>query len=208
MKSIFKTILIFIFILIANESKANTLFDSLKLAYLNNFKLNAERASMRASREEKRESFSEFLPSVTISGYVSDQENTKTDGSDSNFKPAEQSITVEQKIFQGGSGVATFMKKKHGQSLGEFKLKKVEQEILLSTVEVHTDLLLSKKKVNINLMNIDLLERQVETDQNRLEKGEINLTDLAQSESSLSGAKAALIAENNDLVTNKANFKK
>ena len=27
-------------------------------------------------------------------------------------------------------------------------------------------------------MNIDLLERQVETDQNRLEKGEINLTDL------------------------------
>ena len=208
MKSIFKTILIFIFILIANESKANTLFDSLKSAYLNNFKLNAERASMRASREEKRESFSEFLPSVTISGYVSDQENTKTDGSDSNFKPAEQSITVEQKIFQGGSGVATFMKKKYGQSLGEFKLKKVEQEILLSTVEAHTDLLLSKKKVNINLMNIDLLERQVETDQNRLEKGEINLTDLAQSESSLSGAKAALIAAQNDLVTSKANFEK
>ena len=42
-------------------------------------------------------------------------------------------------------------------------------------------------------MNIDLLERQVETDQNRLEKGEINLADLAQSESSLAGARAELI---------------
>ena len=57
-------------------------------------------------------------------------------------------------------------------------------------------------------MNIDLLERQVETDQNRLEKGEIGLTDLAQSESSLSGAKAALIAAQNDLVTSRANFEK
>ena len=57
-------------------------------------------------------------------------------------------------------------------------------------------------------MNIDLLERQVETDQNRLEKGEISLTDLAQSESSLAGARAQLIAAQNDLVTSKANFEK
>ena len=57
-------------------------------------------------------------------------------------------------------------------------------------------------------MNIDLLERQVETDQNRLEKGEINLTDLAQSESSLAGARAELIAVQNDLVTSKANFER
>ena len=34
------------------------------------------------------------------------------------------------------------------------------------------------------------LNRQVETDKARLQKGEINLTDLAQSESSLAGANA------------------
>ena len=208
MNFLFKIVLIFIFISSINESRANTLFDSLKSAYLNNPKLNAERANMRASREEKRESVSEFLPSVTISGYISDQENTKTGGSDSNFKPSEQAMIVEQKIFQGGSGVASFLKKKHGQSIGEFKLKKVEQEILLEAAKVHTELLLNRKKVNINLMNIDLLERQVETDQNRLEKGEINLTDLAQSEASLAGARAELIAVQNDLVTSKANFER
>ena len=208
MKFLLKIVIILLFVLEINVLNANTLFDSLNSAYLKNPKLNAERASMRAAKEEKRESVSEFLPSVTISGYVSDQQNTKTDGSDSNFKPAEQSVTVEQKIFQGGSGVANFMKKKHGQNLGEYKLKKVEQEILLEAAKAHTNLLLNKKKVNINLMNIDLLERQVETDQNRLEKGEINLTDLAQSESSLSGARAKFIAAQNDLVTSKANFEK
>ena len=208
MKFLFKITLIVIFTLGINESKANTLFDSLNSAYLNNPKLNAERANMRASREEKRESISEFLPSVTVSGYVREQDNTKTGGSESNFKAAEQSVTVEQKIFQGGSGVANFMKKKHGQSLGEFKLKRIEQEILLEAAKVHTELLLNKNKVNINLMNVDLFERQVENDQNRLEKGEINFADLAQSESSLAGARAELIASQNDFVTSKANFEK
>ena len=207
MNFLFKTILVIMFVLIVSETRANTLFDSLNSAYLNNPKLNAERASARASKEVKREAVSEFLPSVTISGYVSEQENTNP-GDDTNFQPAEQSITVEQKVFQGFGGVANLKKKNYGQILAEFQLKKIEQETLLNAADVHADLLLNRKKVNINLINIDLLERQVETDQNRLEKGEINLTDLAQSESSLAGARAKLITAQNDLVTSKANFEK
>ena len=52
-------------------------------------------------------------------------------------------------------------------------MKKTEQEILLEAAKTYTELLLNRKKVDINLMNIDLLERQVETDQNRLEKGKL-----------------------------------
>ena len=207
MKYFLKIVLIIFVTLGFSEARANTLFDSLNSAYLNNLKLNAERASMRASKEEKKEAVSEFLPSITVSGYVSEQENTNP-GEDTNFRPSEQSIEIEQKIFQGFSGVSNLRKKMFGQKLAEFKLKKVEQETLLAAAKAHADLLLSKKKLNINLMNIELLERQVETDQNRLEKGEINLADLAQSEASFAGAKATLIAAQNELVTSKANFKK
>ena len=207
MKNLLKIFIAVVFVLGFNESKANTLLDSLNSAYLKNPKLNAERAGMRASKEEKREAVSEFLPSIIISGYVSEQENTNP-GEDTNFRPSEQSLIIEQKIFQGFSGIANLKKKKYGQTIAEFKLKKIEQEILLAAAKAHTDIILSRKKVNINLMNIDLLERQVETDQNRLEKGEINLTDLAQSESSFAGARAALIAAQNNLVTSRANFEK
>ncbi len=207
MKILIKTILILLFVMNVNISLANTLLDSLNSAYTSNPKLNAERASMRASREEKREAISEFLPSVTISGYISEQDNTNP-GDDTNFEPSEQSMVVEQKIFQGFGGMANYEKKKHGQALGEYNLKKIEQEVLLEAAKAHTDFLLSKKKVDINLSNIDLLERQVETDQNSLEKGEISLTDLAQSESSLAGAEAKLIAAKNDFVTSSANFEK
>ena len=99
MKFLFKIILIVIFTLGIKESRANTLFDSLNSAYLKNLKLNAERANMRASREEKRESISEFLPSVTISGYRSEQDNTKGNSDDSSFEPKENSMLIEQKFF-------------------------------------------------------------------------------------------------------------
>ena len=207
MKHLFQIILILIFLLNPDVLQANTLIDSLKSAHLNNPKLNAERANMRASIEEKRKAISEFLPSVTISGYTSEQNNTNP-GLDTSFDPSEQSLLIEQKIFQGGGGIANFKKKKYGQKIGEFNLKKIEQEILYEAARTHTDLILNKSKVAINLSNVDLFERQVETDQNRLEKGEISLTDLAQSEASLAGANAALISAQNDLLISKANFEK
>jgi len=206
MKCFFKILLIVIFTLGFNESEANTLLDSLNSAYLNNPKLNAERANVRAISHEKEGALSEFRPSITISGYVSEQDNTK--GDESNYKPSEQSLLIEQKIFQGFRGIANLKKQKYEYNLAKFKLQKVEQEILFAAAEVHANLLLSQKKVDINKINIDLLERQEETDRDRLEKGEINLTDLAQSEASLAGAEAKLITAQNDLVTSKANFDK
>ena len=88
MKLLFKLLFISILVFDSNISNAETLLNSLKLAYSNNPKLNAERAAMRATIEEKRESVSEFLPSVTISGYSSEQDNTNP-GTDTNFKPSE-----------------------------------------------------------------------------------------------------------------------
>ena len=206
MRYLYKIALIFIFALGFSESKAETLFDSLNIAYLNNPKLNAERANVRAVSEDEKAALSEFIPSFTISGYVSEQDNTKGDAS--NFKPSEQSLLIEQKIFQGFGGIANLKKQKYEYSLAELRLKQIEQETLLAAAEVHTDLLLDRKKVGINEINIDLLERQVETNKDRLEKGEINLTDLAQSEASFAGARAKLIVAQNDLITSEVNFEK
>ena len=155
MKVFLKILLMGVFFIGFSESKANTLLESLNSAYLNNSKLNAERASMRASREEKREAVSEFLPSVTVSGYDSEINNTHSLGeAGTSFRPSEQSILVEQKIFQGFGGIANLQKKRQGQKLAEFKLKKIEQEILLEAAKAHTELLLNTEKVNTKLFRV------------------------------------------------------
>ena len=50
MKYFLKIVLILTFIITFNESKADSLLDSLQSAYIKNSKLNAERTNMRDSR--------------------------------------------------------------------------------------------------------------------------------------------------------------
>ena len=126
MKYFFKILLIVIFTIDFNETEANTLLDSLNSAYLNNLKLNAERANVRAINENKQEALSEFKPSITISGYVSEQDNTR--GSESNYKPSEQSLLIEQKIFQGFGGIANLKKQKYEYSIAKFRLQKLNKK--------------------------------------------------------------------------------
>ena len=62
--------------------------------------------------------------------------------------------------------------------------------------------------MEFNESNVELFERQVESDRARLERGEISLTDFAQSESSLAGAQAKLITSQNELISGKKSFRK
>ena len=211
MKKLLLFILINIF-LICNAN-AITLIEAIKEAYDNNPKLNAERENLKISKENINISKSNFLPTVTISGYKSAENTSKLtnrSGEDANkddVNPLQTSILVEQKLYDQ-SRKPDLEKNEIGLEIARLKLKKVEQEIIYESVEAYTDLVLNNKKLKINLLNVSLLERQVETDRARLEKGEINLTDVAQSEASLAGANAKLIQVRNDIVTSKLIYEK
>jgi outer membrane protein len=193
---------------------AITLSQALLQAYNENPELNAERENIKASKEDVKISRSEFLPSITLSGSKS-QENTKrlTDRSGTNsaitdVNPSTQSIKIEQKIFQGFAGVANMEKSRIGLNLAEAKLLKIEQDILYKAIEAYSGIILTNEKLKINQNNVNLLERQVETDQARLERGQITLADLAQSESSLAGAEAKFILARSEVITAKLIYKK
>ena len=193
---------------------ALTLSEALLQAYNENPELNAERENIEVSKEDMKISRSQFLPSVTLSGSKS-QENTKklTDRNGVNsaitdVNPKTQSIDIEQKIFQGYAGLAGMEKSKIGLDLANAKLLKKEQDILYKAAEAYSGLIFTGEKLRINQNNINLLERQVETDQARLERSQITLADLAQSESSLAGAQAKFIQAKNEAVTAKLFYEK
>ena len=209
-----KIFLLILIVLITKNVNAITLSESLLQAYINNPELNAERENIKVSKEDLKISKSEFLPTITLSGSKS-QETTKklTDRGGSittitDVNPKTHSIDIEQKIFQGFSGIASVKKSEIGLNLAEAKLLKVEQDILYKATEAYSGLMFSNEKLIINQNNVNLLERQVETDQARLERGQITLADLAQSESSLAGAQAKLIEAKNEVVTAKLIYEK
>ena len=120
--------------------------------------------------------------------------------------PNSKSVKIEQKIFQGFGGIADFKKSKLGLDLADAKLLKSEQEILLKAVEAFSGMIVANEKFSINERNVGLLERQVETDRIRLDRGEVSVADLAQSESSLAEAQAKFIQAKNEVVTARLNY--
>ena len=90
--------------------------------------------------------------------------------------------------------------------LAKAKLIKKEQDVLHSAIDTYSNLILAREKLNINRKNLNLLIRQVENDKIRLDRGQITITDLAQSESSLAGAQAQFTQAKSDLLIAKLNY--
>ena len=183
-------------------------------ALSNNLQLNAERKNFESAKQNKNISRSEFLPSVTLSGdQTSTTSSNQTSNSgdslaDSNLDSESKKISVEQKIFSGFKGLNTFKKSELEVKKANLILKKVEQQTILDASSAYFDLIFKFKNEEFNSLNVNLFERQVDSDSARLQKGEITLTDLAQSESSLAGARANLIKAKTEYLTSKTNFER
>ena len=186
----------------------------LKKSIENNLQLNAERKKFESAKQNKNISRSEFLPSITITGAqssVTSENRVNQSGnklSDTNLDTESQSISLEQKIFSGFKGINTFKKTELETKKANLELKNVEQQTILDTASAYFDLIFQSKNERFNVLNVNLFERQVESDSARLQKGEITLTDLAQSESSLAGANANLIKAKTELLASKTNFQR
>ena len=183
-------------------------------ALAENLQLNAERKNFETAKQSKNISRSEFLPSITISGEQTSTTSTnRTNQSseslaDSNSDSESKKISVEQKIFSGFKGLNTFKKSELVTQKANLSLKKAEQQTILDTTTAYFDLIFKYRNEEFNSANVNLFERQVDSDTARLQKGEITLTDLAQSESSLAGAKANLIKAKTELLASKTNFER
>ena len=207
-----KIILILLSLIFLNQQVlATTLFEALSETYKNNTDLNAERENINISEEDLKISKSSYLPSVTISGSKSQEDTSKltnrvgVEQSVSDVSPSTQSIKVEQTLIDLGRN-ANIQKNEIGINLAVTKLLKKEQEVLLKAIEAYSGLILASEKLKINQSNLNLLEKQVETNRARLERGQITLSDLAQSESSLAGAQANFIQSQNEIISNKLNY--
>ena len=190
---------------------AVTVSEAITQALENNTEFNAEKINISIANEDLKISKGEYLPTASITGSKSKEktkELTNQGGGDAaitDVDPLTTSIKIEQTLLDFKRG-AEYKKKKIALDISDKKLIKKEQEIIYKSIEAYTGLILANEKKNINERNLNLLDRQVDLDKLRLERGQITFSDLAQSESSLAGATALYIQAKNEVVTQKLNY--
>jgi outer membrane protein len=203
--------ILFSLIFLSQQALATTLFEALTETYKNNTDLNAERENVNISEQDLKISKGSYLPTVIISGSKSQEDTSKltnragAEVSVNDVDPFTQSIKVEQTLIDFGRN-ADIKKNEIGIKIANAKLLKKEQEVLLKAIEAYSGVILANEKLKINQSNLNLLEQQVETNRARLERGQITISDLAQSESSLAGAQANFIQSQNEIISNKLNY--
>ena len=209
MKKIFLAlIVIFSF---TSSSFAETLLQALNQAFNNNTELNAERENLNVSEQNLKITKSEYLPSASITSSKSQEDTNKLtnqsggDATINDVDPLTTSIKIEQTLVDFGRD-ADYKKKKIGIDLAREKLLKKEQDIIFKSIEAYSGLILAIEKEKINKQNLDLKISQVRTDKIRLERGQIKVSDFAQSESSLAGAQAQYIQAQNEVVNGSTSF--
>ena len=194
-----------------NNVLAVTLYDALNQTYQNNIQLNAERENIKASEEDINISKANYKPSLTLSSSKSLENTNKItnqsggDLAKNDTDPFTTSIKLQQTLLDYGRDL-NHEKNITGLDLAKAKLVKKEQDIIFSAIETYTNLILAREKLVINTKNLNLLRKQVENDKIRLDRGQITITDLAQSESSLAGAQAQFTQAKSDLLINKLTY--
>ena len=154
MKKFFLFLIIFIYL---KPVQAQDMIYYIKSAYKNNPKLNAERQKLKSVKEKINISISEFLPSVTLSGDISSTQSTNRTNQlgenlpDSNTDTETKKFSVEQKIFQGFSGLNSLKKSRLEFEKSNFELKQKEQDIIIDASKAYLDLIYNNQNKNFNL---------------------------------------------------------
>ncbi|WP_417477777.1 TolC family outer membrane protein [Maricaulis sp.] len=197
-------------------AQAQSLEESLALAYNSNPTLQAERARLRATDEGRIQARAGYLPQVSASASISAQHSESESGagapfpssSESDSTPKNYSLTANQSIYRGGYNGGAVDQATALVYAGRESLRSVEQTVLVDAITAFMDVRRDAEVVNIRRSNADVLAQHLQAARDRFEVGEITRTDVAQAEARLSGAQAQLSSAQSQLATSRAAYER
>ena len=191
-------------------ARGETLKEALASAYLNNPKLEAERARLRATDEDVARAESGFRPVVEGAADYGREKITTRPKSDSTGgeNPWGYSISVRQSVFSGWRTTSQVAEAEASVKAGREALRQVESEVLLNAVTAYMDVVTAAAILRIRENNVAVLTEEVEAARTRRAAKEVTRTDVAQAEARRARAASTADLAKSDLKTARATFER
>jgi outer membrane protein len=191
-------------------ARAETLSDALASAYKHNPRLDAARATLRATDEDVSRAHSGFRPTVTGNADVT-HTNTSTNPSgaiDGGLTSRTVGVSAVQPLFRGFRVVNQVKEAEAGVRAGRETLRTAEQTVLLDTVTFYMDVVRDTAVVKLRENNVAVLTRELKATRDRFSVGEVTRTDVAQAEARRAFAVSNLDLARANLKTSRGNFER
>jgi outer membrane protein len=187
---------------------AETLKQSLAATYKFNPRLDAARATLRATDEEVPRALSGYRPTVNGSADTSFDRTTTSPGVTRESNPRGYSVGLVQPIFRGFIVVNTVAEAEATVRAGRETLRTVEQSVLLEAVTAYMDVVRDQAIVRLRENNVTVLSRDLRATQDRFNVGEVTRTDVAQAQARRAASVSALDLARANLKTSRASFER
>ena len=164
-----------------------------------NFEIKIEESNLAASEENVTQSISNYFPSITFQGSISENEVTgikSQTGSASpgyDLEPSVASITITQNLFNGLANYHSLIKAKADEQSQKLLYENKKQEIILDALESYYNVLLAEKSFLSFKNNFKAIEKRYNSAQAEFDVGLLSKTDVALAKTRMSAAKILLI---------------
>jgi TolC family type I secretion outer membrane protein len=200
---------------VASPAGAQSLAQSLVLAYQNNPRILAARDRLRSVDEQIAQAISLFRPSVNLqlgAGAATSKTWTKSEIPGvsgirgTRTTPAETVLTITQPIFRGGSEYAEVRRAESLIRAERGRLFAAEQDVFIEVVRAYMNVVRDEAILRLRINNVAVLRRQLQAVRDRFEVGEVTRTDVAQAEASVARAEAERALAGANLEISRAAF--
>jgi outer membrane protein len=177
--------------LTASPAGAETLADAIASAYDHNPVLVQQRYVQRARDEGYVQARAGYGPTLQVQGsggYSSRRVAGRTIDSDAN----EARATIQQPLYTAGRLRGALESARSTVLAGQEELRRVEQEVLQNVIFVYAAVLRDEARLEVARENLEVLRGQRRQNSTRQQKGDVTLTDVAQSTSREAAAEQQL----------------
>lgn len=189
--------------------RAETINDALASAYRYNARLDAARATLRATDEEVARANSGYRPTITGSadtGYQSVE--TKPGNGQVETHPRGYGVSAVQPLFKGFRVLNQVREAEATVRAGRETLRAVEQAVLLDSATAYMDVVRDTEILKLRENNVNVLTRELKATQERFAVGEVTRTDVAQAEARRAAAVSALDLARSNLKISRGTFER
>nr|WP_328809218.1 TolC family outer membrane protein [Roseibium aggregatum] len=189
-----------------SDAAAETIYESLALAYSNNPSLNAARAGLRGVDESVPQALAGWRPTITASGAAS-RSASGTNAVIGYQNNASLSLSISQSIFNGFQTINSVRQAESVVKAQREGLNSTEQDTLLSAASAYVDVIRDTALVSLQRSDLKFLEEQVRAARDRFDVGEGTRTDVSQAEARAAEARASLNTSLANLNTSRAIYR-
>ncbi len=187
-----------VLLFVASAAGAETLPEALAEAYETNPQLTVQRNIVRQADEGVPQALAAGRPTLSGTGFA---QQSATDLSQDGGRYYQGGLNLNQSLYRGGRVGTAKSAAENRIYAARARLRAVEDQVLLAVVTAYADVIRYAQTVELNANQVKVLERELQSNKDRFEVGDLTRTDVAQAQARLANAQSNLVVAQGQLTT-------